>query len=62
MDFINVRIIKFFIITNIVYNVTNAGKTTFFLYGGTYYNLFNAAITLPYYSMIKAPYGFPLDA
>lgn len=53
--------VKYFIITAIDYNITNAGKTTFFLYGGTDYNLVNAAITSPYYSTRKAPYGFPMN-
>lgn len=39
----------------------SGGNTTITLYGGTDYDLDNAAITSPYYSMVKAPQGFPLD-
>lgn len=31
------------------------------LYGGTDYDVANSAITAPYYSTQKAPFGFPLD-
>jgi hypothetical protein len=36
-------------------------STTLKLYGGTDYDLANSAIIEPYFSMAKAPYGFPLD-
>jgi hypothetical protein len=36
-------------------------NTTITVYGGTDYDLANAAITSPYYSPVKAPFGFPLD-
>jgi len=38
-----------------------AGVTPITIYGGTDYTLANAAITSPYYSPVKAPFGFPLD-
>lgn len=49
---------KYFIITKVEHAV---GTTTVTVYGGTDYDLANAAITNPYYSMFKAPFGFPLD-
>jgi hypothetical protein len=49
--------VKYFIITKVAYT----SVTTFTLYGGTDYNLENEAITSPYYSPVKAPFGFPLD-
>lgn len=48
---------KYFIITK----VAVSGDTTLTLYGGTDYNLENEAISNPYYSVVKAPFGFPLD-
>lgn len=45
---------KFFIVTAITSNSIT-------LYGGTDYDLANAAITSPYFSTVKAPLGFPLD-
>lgn len=48
---------KYFIITKIAVS----GDTTLTLYGGTDYNLENQAITSPYYSVVKAPQGFPLS-
>lgn len=50
--------VKYFIITKVAHA---AGTTTVTVYGGTDYDLINAAITLPYYSTVKAPHGFPLD-
>lgn len=50
--------IKYFIITGVGYSSPN---TTLTLYGGTDYDLANSAIIEPYFSMAKAPYGFPLD-
>lgn len=48
---------KYFIITAVSYSSPN---TTVTVYGGTDYDLANATITSPYYSMVKAPHGFPL--
>ena len=50
--------VKYFIITKVAYSSPN---TTITMYGGTDYDLVNAAITSPYYSVVKAPQGFPLD-
>jgi len=47
---------KYFIITKVAYSSPN---TTITMYGGTDYDLANAAITSPYYSTQKAPQGFP---
>ena len=49
---------KYFIITKVAYSSPN---TTITVYGGTDYDLANATITSPHYSMVKAPQGFPLD-
>jgi hypothetical protein len=49
---------KYFIITKVAYSSPN---TTITVYGGTDYDLADAAITSPYYSVMKAPYGFPLE-
>jgi len=49
---------KYFIITKVEYSAPN---TTVTIYGGTDYDLANAAISDPYYSVQKAPFGFPLD-
>jgi hypothetical protein len=49
---------KYFIITKVAYSAPN---TTVTIYGGTDYTLANAAITSPYYSREKAPFGFPLE-
>ncbi len=49
---------KYFIVTAVSYS---APSTTVTIYGGTDYNLTNAAITSPFYSVVKAPQGFPLD-
>lgn len=49
---------KFFIITKVA---ESGGTTTLTFYGGTDYTLANAAITNPYYSVVKAPSGFPLS-
>ena len=46
--------VKYFIVTAI-------SGTTITLYGGTDYTLTSGAITLPYFSIMKAPLGFPLD-
>jgi len=50
--------VKYFIVTGVSYSSPN---TTLTLYGGTDYDLANSAIIEPYFSMAKAPYGFPLD-
>jgi hypothetical protein len=49
---------KYFIVVKTSYSSPN---TTFTLYGGTDYTLAAGAITNPYYSIVKAPVGFPLD-
>lgn len=41
--------------------VTAITSTTITLYGGTDYVLANATITNVYYSMVKSPYGFPMN-
>ena len=48
---------KFAIITKVVFDDPGSTITAYF---GTDYNLENEAITLPYYSLVKAPFGFPL--
>lgn len=48
---------KYFIVTKVAFST----NTTVTVYGGTDYDLANAAITSPYYSRAKAPAGFPLD-
>lgn len=49
--------VKYFIVTKVAFST----DTTVTVYGGTDYDLANAAITAPYYSRVKAPAGFPLD-
>jgi len=49
---------KYAFITKVVFDDPGSTITAYF---GTDYNLENEAITLPYYSMLKAPFGFPLD-
>lgn len=51
--------VKYFIVTAV--GVFGGGATLITVYGGTDYTLANAAITSPYYSMVKAPFGFPVD-
>jgi hypothetical protein len=51
--------VKYFIITAV--SSYTGGNTTITVYGGTDYTLSGGAITLPYYSSMKAPFGFPLD-
>jgi hypothetical protein len=51
--------VKYFIVTAASYS---APDTTVTVYGGTDYTLANAAISETYYSVAKAPKGFPLDA
>jgi hypothetical protein len=48
---------KYFIVTAV--GVYSGGATLITVYGGTDYNLANAAITDPCYSREKAPFGFP---
>lgn len=50
--------IKFGIITAV--GAYSGGKTIITVYMGTDYTL-GATITNPYYSIVKAPFGFPLD-
>lgn len=52
---------KYFFITGIDYNSTVANRTVITMYGGTDYDLVNSAITNPYYSTHRAPFGFPLQ-
>lgn len=49
---------KYAIITKVAYGAPN---TTVTAYWGTDYNLENETISSPCYSILKAPYGFPLD-
>jgi hypothetical protein len=49
---------KYFILTKVDFSSPN---TTLTLYGGTDYNLVNAAIVSPHHSTAKSPWGFPLD-
>lgn len=49
---------KYFIVTAV--GAYSGGATLITVYGGTDYTLANAAITNPYYSNIKAPFGFPM--
>jgi len=47
---------------SIVYGIiTQVSGSVVTMYGGTDYNLTDAAITLPYYSLYKSPLGFPLN-
>jgi hypothetical protein len=49
---------KFFITTH----VAITGSFTYYnLYGGTDYSLTTGTITVPYYSPVKSPFGFPTD-
>lgn len=50
---------KYFIVT--AKGSPSGGFTPVTIYGGTDYDLANAAITSPYYSPAKAPLGFPLS-
>ncbi len=51
--------VKYFIITGV--SAYTGGNTTITVYGGTDYTLANAAITSPYFSFVRAPYGFPMS-
>lgn len=50
---------KYFIVTKVAYS---APDTTLTIYGGTDYDLNNEAISNPYFSVVKAPYGMPLNS
>jgi len=50
---------KYFIVT--AKGSPSGGFTPVTFYGGTDYTLANAAITSPYFSPVKGPFGFPLD-
>jgi hypothetical protein len=50
---------KYFIVTAV--GAFGGGVTLITVYGGTDYTLAATAITNPYYSPVKAPFGFPLD-
>ncbi len=49
---------KYFFITKVVFDDPGSTIT---IYGGTDYDLVNAAISGPYYGMVKTPLGFPQD-
>jgi len=51
--------VKYFIVTAV--GAFSGGKTIITVYGGTDYALANAAITSPFFSIAKAPFGFPLS-
>jgi hypothetical protein len=48
---------KYFILTKIAFST----DTTLTLYGGTDYDLNNEAISNPYFSVVKSPYGMPIE-
>ena len=50
--------VKYFIVTKVSYS---SPYTTITVYGGTDYTLSGGVISSPYYSMLKAPAGFPMD-
>jgi hypothetical protein len=54
---IDSSVIKYFIVMSVSYT----SSTAILLYGGTDYTLSGGAITSPYYSVAKAPFGFPLS-
>lgn len=49
---------KYFIVTAV--GAYSGGATLVTVYGGTDYTLVNAAITTPFYSHVKSPFGFPV--
>lgn len=51
--------VKYFIITAV--GAFSGGKTIITIYGGTDYTQSGGAISAPYYSIQKAPFGFPLS-
>jgi len=50
--------VQYFIVTAVAYSSPN---TTVTIYGGTDYDLSTGTITLPFYSNVTAPQGFPQD-
>lgn len=52
---------KFFFITAIGAYDSGNDRTLVTLYGGTDYDLANAEVGIPAYSMVKSPYGFPMS-
>jgi len=50
--------VKYFLVTAV--GAYSGGKTIITVYGGTDYTLANAAITSPFFSIQKCPFGFPL--
>lgn len=50
---------KYFIVTAV--GAYSGGNTLVTVYGGTDYTLANAAITSPFYSHSKSPFGFPVS-
>jgi hypothetical protein len=50
---------KYFIVTAV--GAYSGGATLITVYGGTDYTLANAAITTPYWSNVKVPFGFPIS-
>jgi len=51
--------VKYFIVTAV--GAFSGGKTPITVYGGTDYNLVDVPLSSPYYSPVKAPFGFPLS-
>lgn len=51
--------VKYFIVTAV--GAYSGGNTLITVYGGTDYTLISAAITNPYYSHAKSPFGFPVS-
>lgn len=50
--------VKYFLVTAV--GAYSGGKTIITVYGGTDYTLANAAITNPFFSIQKCPFGFPM--
>lgn len=48
--------LKYFVVSSVSYG---GGNTTVTVFGGNTYSLVNSAITLPYYSKVPAPNGYP---
>ena len=51
--------VKYFIIMAV--GAYSGGKTIITIFGGTDYTLSGGAITLPYFSIQKSPFGFPMN-
>jgi hypothetical protein len=51
--------VKYFIITAV--STYSGGNTTITVYGGTGYDLANSAISANAYSMVRSPFGFPMN-